>query len=337
MNKQNILAVLVAIVIILGGFWYLQLDNKAIIQKEDIVHNSESAGDLKGQGSDNYSLAEYWTDTRIKNYISENIDTFNPVEGMLGGGMYIRDISLLAGNKFEVYQEDGHVINFFSGEYVFNKDKLEIFNIENLGEDYFDIFVRNSPDRICCETIIPDRNPKYDFSLKTECSIRRSDYMQSIVLDRYCGNDSGDFTEINVPQFSNNGEVEMTTYQVPYTQAVLNATLNKLFEIESNANGYNGLTFEAASLDFGVVSIKLSGSWYPSGDLSGVYMRRLINGAVFQFGTVDISEVYINNERFDWCIDSKADFSESGCDTAPQYWIDSRQDYLDLENIFSGT
>ena len=131
-------------------------------------------------------------------------------------------------------------------------------------------------------------------------------------------------TIINVPIFGAHGNIELAAVEIPYTQAVLKETLKKTFEMQSDERGYNGLYFDSVSLENGLAKINMTGSWYPTGDLSGIYMRNAIKAAVLQFDTVSALHVYVNNELFDWCIDSQADVSESHCDTTPKYWIDTK-------------
>lgn len=118
--------------------------------------------------------------------------------------------------------------------------------------------------------------------------------------------------------------VRFTEYTVPKSLGVLHASYEKLFELYSNESGYNGLAYDSIILDNGVARLFLSGSWYPAGDLSGAYMRHNINETAFQYDSVDTIEVYLNDNLFDWCIDSQADISESHCDTTPKFWIDEK-------------
>jgi len=137
---------------------------------------------------------------------------------------------------------------------------------------------------------------------------------------------------VNIPLFGETGVV-FEKYVVPESPAVLNATYTKLFELEANptesefisnsAVVNSGLSFDSVTLSGGVVRLNLRGQ-YQGMHMGDSIFRKQINAAAFQYSTVNSIEVYVNNERFDWCIGSDADVSESGCDTTPRYWIDAK-------------
>jgi len=134
MNNKNTIIIIGLIVLVFLGFLFVENNQRAQIQENVVVDtNDVITEDVKD-----------WTESDIKKYIEENLNDFNPVEGVLGGTMYVLDINLLDNNTFEVYQEDGHIENFFSGEYTIEEDGLNIFNIQNLGSDYYEQFIANS-------------------------------------------------------------------------------------------------------------------------------------------------------------------------------------------------
>ena len=56
----------------------------------------------------------------------------------------------------------------------------------------------------------------------------------------------------------------------------------------------------------------LKGSWFPAGDLSGLFFKEEVESAATQFDTVTDVKVVVNGEVFDWCVDD-ASGGEGGC------------------------
>lgn len=135
--------------------------------------------------------------------------------------------------------------------------------------------------------------------------------------------DDSETMTIRIPQWNLDNSVQFTEYIVPKSLGVLHASYEKLFELRSNENGYNGLFYDAVILDNGIAQLFLTGSWLPVGDISGAYMRNTINETAFQFETVESIEVYLNENLFDWCMDDTSD-GEGGCLETPRFWIDSK-------------
>lgn len=128
---------------------------------------------------------------------------------------------------------------------------------------------------------------------------------------------------IKVPSWDLGGDILYTEYMVPKTDIVLDAVYKKIFELEGD-DGYEGLKYQSVVMNDGVATLHLSGVFYPTGDLSGAYLRNNINAAAFQFDSVDSIVVHVNGDRFDWCIDDVSD-GEGGCPDTPQYWHDAKQ------------
>jgi len=130
-------------------------------------------------------------------------------------------------------------------------------------------------------------------------------------------------TIIMVPIINVNGNIEMVSHEIPYTQSVLKEVYRKLFNLRSNPQtGWHGLAFNSVSIDNRVALVNLSGSWQPSGSTSSFNVRQAINAAAFQYDSVDIVQVYLNGNLFDWCIDDQSG-GENGCPNMPRYWIDA--------------
>lgn len=136
---------------------------------------------------------------------------------------------------------------------------------------------------------------------------------------------------VNIPLVADTGIV-FRQYLVPESPAVLNAVYTRLFDLDanpvqnesiSNVVANSGLSYDSVSLSRGVVVLNLSGQYLRMhlGDFS---FRQQINATAFQYSTVNSIEVFLNGNRFDWCDVSDADPSESGCDTTPRFWIDSK-------------
>lgn len=132
------------------------------------------------------------------------------------------------------------------------------------------------------------------------------------------------------------GEIIFIRYLTEKNSAVLNAVYRELFdaprelivdELEPNRVVQNyvkksGLFFDSVVIDSGIATVKLSGQ-YQFMELGDWYFRKQINAAAFQYDTVDIVKVELNNKIFDWCITDQSD-GEGGCPETPQYWIDAR-------------
>lgn len=144
---------------------------------------------------------------------------------------------------------------------------------------------------------------------------------QSIEIQQELSNE--DQMTISIASWNLDGSVSFQEYIVPQRPGVLDASLQKIFAVEGDENGvYNGLSYSDVILDNGIARIFLEGDFIAAGDLSGAFMRNNINQTAFQFDTVDTVEVYVNDQFFDWCIDSASD--EGPCPETPQYWIDSK-------------
>lgn len=136
---------------------------------------------------------------------------------------------------------------------------------------------------------------------------------------------------INVPEliWSEDEERHIIVYnesQVPKNPAVLNTVYEKLFELNSYNGAYNGMVFDSVSIVDGIAEINLSGSWYPVGDMSMLYIWRNVDATAFQYDTVNTVKVYLNGELFDWCIDDQSD-GEGGCPEEKLEWVDTREKY----------
>ncbi len=124
------------------------------------------------------------------------------------------------------------------------------------------------------------------------------------------------------------GEFVVNYHQatVPKSPAVLNAVYKKLFD-ENEYNGtYEGTHFKSVSIINGVAQVYLTGTWYPTGDMSKLYFTRNIEAAAFQYPNVKEVQVYLNGEPFDWCIDDESD-GENGCPETQYLWNVTRDEY----------
>ena len=132
---------------------------------------------------------------------------------------------------------------------------------------------------------------------------------------------------IRIPVISSNGfyEIMYIDRDVLKKPAVLDAVYRELFTAD-NLPGRNfipgsGLNFDSVSINNAVARVNLSGNFIfqETGDFG---FRKQINAAALQYDTVDIVEVYLNNQRFDWCVADQSG-GENGCPDTPMYWIDS--------------
>ncbi len=116
------------------------------------------------------------------------------------------------------------------------------------------------------------------------------------------------FTEYN-PQ--NPFAIILVEKEIPKTTAVLDAVYKEVFK-----KNFSGISYEKVILKDGFATLFLTGQWRPAGIGSQPTFRDIITKAAFQFDNIKKLEVYINNEKWDWCIDSEKD---GPCD--PMYWV----------------
>ena len=156
-----------------------------------------------------------------------------------------------------------------------------------------------------------------EISVDTESENQDEDITQE-------GESANQMVMIRVPIFNAQGDIQMTLHKVPYTKSLLKEVYKKLFQSQSNPQtGYNGLAFNSVSIDSGIATLNLSGTWRPEGDMSGYYMRQAVNAAAFQYNSVNTIQVMLRGELFDWCIDDQSG-GENGCPNTPRYWVDSK-------------
>lgn len=189
------------------------------------------------------------------------------------------------------------------------------------------------------ETEIQEQDP---VSEKPDIDYKERTPNREICVGEYCdGHMSGedDFTVVHVPLLSEGGEIGcgddifLAPHTVkPKTTAVLDATYQTLFELKpdpeieaDNIRNVVGtetqLWYDGVILKDGLASLYLTGRTQNIVHCSVPAFRAQIEQAAFQFESVDSIEVYINDEKWDWCDYSEADPQESGCDTAPKYWV----------------
>ncbi len=128
--------------------------------------------------------------------------------------------------------------------------------------------------------------------------------------------------------------------EVPRTLRVLNAVYREMFTRPQNqeesetfypVRPNEGLQFDSVRLENGVAKVYLVGGYRPAGDMSPYYLRRGVDAAAFQYPTVEVVEVFLNGEKWNWCDYSLADPEEDGCDLRSHYWTDTKvyyQEYL---------
>jgi hypothetical protein len=167
---------------------------------------------------------------------------------------------------------------------------------------------------------------------------------REICVGEYCdGSMSGEqnFTVVNIPLITDGGDVGCGAdlffaphVVAPSTPAVLDATYRTLFSLKESSEVPSDnirnviareqlLFYDSVRLEDTVATLYLEGSLSSIAHCAVPEFRAQIEQAALQFGTVDTLEVYLNNERFNWCEYSDADPSESGCDMDPKYWIAS--------------
>lgn len=169
---------------------------------------------------------------------------------------------------------------------------------------------------------------------------------REICVGEYCdGSMSGedDFTVVQVPLITSGGDVGcgddifFAPHVVePKTKAVLDATYRTLFDLKAQSEieaddirnivgSETELMYDDVTLNSGVATLQLSGRTRNVVHCAVPAFRAQIEQAAFQFDTVETLEVYINDERWDWCDYSDADPEEDGCDTTPKYWVTQKQ------------
>ncbi len=133
--------------------------------------------------------------------------------------------------------------------------------------------------------------------------------------------------------------VDWKRVQVKKNPAVLNTVYTVLFmdpELKSEQDiihplaGNEGIMFKSVSLKDGVAKVYLTGDYRPAGSMSSYYLRKGIDAAAFQYPAVDVVEVYLNGQKWNWCDYSEADPEEDGCNLHPRYWTDTRAFYETL-------
>ncbi len=90
-------------------------------------------------------------------------------------------------------------------------------------------------------------------------------------------------------------DVKFKEYLVPKKRAVLSATLEKLFELNSNriTNRWEGFTFHSVSIKDSVATITLKGSLFPVGGMSTTFFRKKVESAAMQFDSVKDVRVFL--------------------------------------------
>jgi hypothetical protein len=150
-----------------------------------------------------------------------------------------------------------------------------------------------------------------------------------------CPASEGDMI-VQIPILSNTNDIIFINRYVPETPAVLNSVYAALFdaprtilygEFEAHSQGSNptqgtGLSFDGVSINNSVATVNLSGD-FTTQEIADFYFRQQINQAAFQYDSVNIVEVFLNGERFDWCITDQSG-GENGCPDDPRYWIDAQ-------------
>jgi hypothetical protein len=123
------------------------------------------------------------------------------------------------------------------------------------------------------------------------------------------------------------GYIAFEEHEAPQSQAVLNATYQKLFDLpagENNAVGtQNQLSFDNVTLSSGIASVYLSGEIWANHCADAVFKAQ-IEQAAFQFDSVVLAQVYLNNELFDWC-DLDQSNGEGQCPEQPKLWVTLNQ------------
>jgi len=120
--------------------------------------------------------------------------------------------------------------------------------------------------------------------------------------------------------------INFENFEVPYTKAVLNASLRKLFQLRGGDPNefWDGLQFDKVKIINNQAIIELSGQWYPDGDMSQFYFKREIEATVFQFKNIKSLKVLVNGKIFDWCVDDESE-GEGGCNLKPMLWIKNKK------------
>ena len=166
---------------------------------------------------------------------------------------------------------------------------------------------------------------------------------QYACVGEYCdGSMYGDdheeiFTVVQVPLVKDGGQIGcgadifFAPHAIPKTQKVLEATYRMLFDIkhgpEIPADGFRNTVaafektfFDKVTLEDRIAKVYLVGEMMSPGVCADPEFRAQIEAAAFQFDSVKEIQVFLNDERFDWCTLDLSD-GEGFCKAGPQYWI----------------
>lgn len=119
----------------------------------------------------------------------------------------------------------------------------------------------------------------------------------------------------------------MIDRQLPSSPAVLNSVYSWMFsqpyDIDNGsyanyADSYR-VTYNTVSLTGGVAKLYLTGSMTGPGHCAEPAFKAQVEQAAFQYPTVNVLEVYLNGQLFNWCSISDAP-NEGNCAQGPQVW-----------------
>lgn len=127
MKKKNNYAIIIstiALITLVGIFFYIYSTNEEKQNKEIINDNNEVTNTEKNK------LSEEEQQT-VFNYLQNNISEISPEKEVLGGNFYITSIDFLNGQEAIIEYEDGHIAFKANVQFQYiNQDNITINNFE---------------------------------------------------------------------------------------------------------------------------------------------------------------------------------------------------------------
>lgn len=145
------------------------------------------------------------------------------------------------------------------------------------------------------------------------------------------------FTVLQIPLIKDGGnigcgaDIFYAPHAIPKTEQVLDNTYRMLFDIkhspEISADGFRNTVaafdrtfYDRVTLQNGIAKVYLTGNIMSPGTCADPEFKAQIEAVAFQFESVKEIQVYLNDQRFDWCtLDVSG--GEGFCKAGPRYWI----------------
>jgi predicted PurR-regulated permease PerM len=125
-NNYAIIILTIALVILIGVFFYVYSTNKQNEeQNKELINNTNEI-----TNTEKNELSEEEQQT-VFNYLQNNISEISPEKEVLGGSFYITSIDFLNGQEAIIEYEDGHIAFKANVQFQYiNQDNITINNFE---------------------------------------------------------------------------------------------------------------------------------------------------------------------------------------------------------------